>query len=280
MPDVPDPLDVPSAPVGSDGARAGATLPRLTFLGHSTVLVELGGVRVLTDPVLRGRVVHLHRGAPPVPRPSWDDVDLVVVSHLHHDHCDLPTLRALGRDVRLVVPVGAGAFLRKQGFTDVTELPVGASLVHDGVTVTATPAVHDGRREPFGPRAEAVGYVVTHGSGRGEASVYFAGDTDIFDGMRELHPALDVALIPVWGWGPNLGPGHLTPREAARAVALLRPRYAVPVHWGTFFPYGLQPFMPGLLSHPPQAFARAVRALRLDAEVLIANPGSSVAFTP
>lgn len=265
---------------GDDPDDAAAPLPQLTFLGHSTVLVELGGVRVLTDPVLRGRVAHLRRIVRPVPRAAWNDVDVVVISHLHHDHCDLPTLRLLGPDVRLVVPVGAGRFLRKQGFTDVTELAVGASVTHADVTITATHAVHDGRREPFGPRAEAVGYLITHGEGRAEASVYFAGDTDIFDGMAEIHPELDVALIPVWGWGPNLGPGHLTPREAARAVALLRPRYAVPVHWGTLFPIGLQGFMPALLTHPPLAFERAVRALRLDVEVLIANPGSPVAFTP
>jgi L-ascorbate metabolism protein UlaG (beta-lactamase superfamily) len=269
--------------VGTDEGRDGgaaAKLPQLTFLGHSTVLIELGGVRVLTDPVLRTRVAHLNRVVAPVPRGSWDDTDVVLISHLHHDHCDLPTLRALGNDVRLVVPVGAGAFLRRQGFRDVTELPVGSSIVHDGVSITATPAVHDGRREPFGPRAEAIGFLVVHGEGRDEASVYFAGDTDIFDAMTDVHPDLDVALIPVWGWGPNLGPGHLTPREAARAAALLKPRYAVPVHWGTLFPFGLRTFMPGLLTHPPLAFAAAVRALRLDVEVLIAQPGSPVAFTP
>jgi L-ascorbate metabolism protein UlaG (beta-lactamase superfamily) len=262
------------------GSDARASLPHLTFLGHSSVLVELGSTRVLTDPVLRGRVAHLSRVVPPVPRADWTDVDVVVISHLHHDHCDLPTLRLLGRDTRIVVPAGAGRFLRGRGFSDVTELAVGERLVHDDVTIEATYALHDGRREPFGPRAEAVGYLLTHGQEADDASVYFAGDTDLFDGMVELHPDLDVALIPVWGWGPNLGPGHLTPREAARAVRLLRPRYAVPVHWGTLFPIGLEPFMPSFLTHPPRVFERAVRALGLDVEVLITDPGSRVAFEP
>ena len=255
-------------------------LPSLTFLGHSTVVVELGGVRVMTDPVLRPRVAHLGRVVAPLPPASWGRVDVVVLSHLHHDHCDLPTLRMLGRDLPLVVPVGAGAFLGRRGFTNVVELPVGECHEHDGVRITATHAVHDGRREPFGPRAEAIGFLLVHGEGDQEASVYFAGDTDIFDGMADLHPQLDVALVPVWGWGPNLGPGHLTPREAARAVRLLRPRYAVPVHWGTLFPYGLRRLMPGTLTHPPLAFERAVRTLGLDVEVLLTQPGSSVAFTP
>ena len=72
-------------------------------------------------------------------------------------------------------------------------------------------------------------------------------------------------VVPVWGWGPNLGPGHLTPREAARAVALLRPRYAVPVHWGTLFPVGLRRFTPGHLSHPPLAFEQGHLAERIHA---------------
>src|SRR6478735_2071721 len=255
-------------------------LPRLTFLGHSSVLLDLRGVRVLTDPVLRGHVMHLNRVVASVSPEIWRDVDVVVISHLHHDHCDIPTLKMIGRDTLLLVPVGAGAFLRKRGFGNVVELPVGETHVHRGVSITATYAVHHGKREPFGPYAEAIGFLITEGTGDDEASVYFAGDTDIFPGMADLHPRLDVALIPVWGWGPNLGPGHLTPREAARAVRLLRPRYAVPVHWGTLFPVGLQPFMGGLLTHPPLAFERAVRALRLDTEVLLTEPGAPVAFTP
>jgi len=260
--------------------RGVPVLPRLTFLGHSSVLLELGGVRVLTDPVLRGHVMHLNRVVPTVPRQAWSSIDLVLISHLHHDHCDLPTLRQLGRATTLLVPAGAGPFLRKRGFTSVVELPVGATHVHRSVSVTATFADHDGRREPFGPRAEAIGFLVTHGTGDDEASVYFAGDTDIFDGMTDLHPQLDVALIPVWGWGPNLGPGHLTPRQAARATQLLRPRYAVPVHWGTLFPVGLRPFSRSTLTHPPRAFERAVRGLALDTEVLLTEPGATVAFTP
>ena len=255
-------------------------LPRLTFLGHSSVLLELGGVRVLTDPVLRGHVMHLNRVVPSVSPEVWRDVDVVVISHLHHDHCDVPTLKMLGRDVLLVVPVGAGAYLRKRGFRNVVELPVGDTHHVDGLAITATYADHDGKREPFGPRAEAIGFLLVHGTGADEASVYFAGDTDIFPGMADLHPQLDVALIPVWGWGPNLGPGHLTPREAARAAKLLGARYSVPVHWGTLFPVGLQPFMGGLLTHPPLAFERAVRALGLDTEVLLTRPGAPVAFTP
>ena len=235
---------------------------------------------MLTDPVLRGHVMHLDRVVPRVPREVWSDIDVVVISHLHHDHCDLPTLRAIGAATLLVVPVGAGAFLRRRGFTQVVELAVGATFRRGALAITATHAVHDGRREPFGPRAEAVGYLMVAGEGADEVSVYFAGDTDLWPGMADLHPRLDVALVPVWGWGPNLGPGHLTPREAARAVRLLAPRCVVPVHWGTLFPVGLRRLTPGHLSHPPLAFERAVRTLGLDVDVCLTSPGAPVAFRP
>ena len=100
--------------------------------------------------------------------------------------------------------------MNKRGFADVVELPVGQTYVHDGVSITATHAVHDGRREPFGPRADAIGYLIVQGEGANEASVYFAGDTDLWPGMADLHPQLDVALIPVWGWGTNKSTGFFS----------------------------------------------------------------------
>jgi L-ascorbate metabolism protein UlaG (beta-lactamase superfamily) len=248
----------------------------LVFLGHSTVLLDLDGVRVLTDPVLRGRLTFLRRIAAPVTPADHADVDVVVLSHLHHDHCDLRSLALLGRDVRIVAPDGAGGFLRRRGFRRVVTLQAGESHQVGPVTVTATPAVHDGRREPFGPRAAAVGYLI----GTGRTAVYFAGDTDLFAGMRDLSPDLDLALIPVWGWGPNLGPGHLDPRRAAEAVALLRPRRAVPIHWGTLFPYGLRVFYRDRLREPARAFAAAVAARELPTEVTVLAPGGGLTWQP
>jgi len=103
------------------------------------------------------------------------------------------------------------------------------------VTVRAVAAEHDGRRHPVGHPIAALGYVVETPRRR----IYFAGDTDLHAGMADLaDPPLDVALLPIWGWGPSLGPGHLDPERAARAVALLAPRIVVPIHWGTFLPIG------------------------------------------
>jgi L-ascorbate metabolism protein UlaG (beta-lactamase superfamily) len=205
------------------------TRDRITYVGHATVLVEVGGVRVLTDPILRDRVFHLRRTAPSPPLDVVRGLDAVVVSHAHWDHLDLPSLRRVDRRVRLVVPRGAGGLLRRRGFVEVVEVEPGEGVSVGAVEVKATYADHDGRRGPFGVRGPALGFVFS-----GPQRVYFAGDTDLFDGMRELAAGLDVALIPVWGWGPTLPAGHLDPARAAEALSLLRPRLAIPIHWGTF----------------------------------------------
>ncbi len=252
------------------------TLPALTFLGHSTVLLSIGGRRVLTDPVLRQHVTFLTRLSVPVPPSMFADVDLVLLSHLHHDHCDVPSLRLVGRDVPILVPAGAGTWLRSKGFNQVHELMVGESYIDGELTVRAVNAVHDGKREPLGPRAAAIGFVLA----AGEACVYFAGDTDIFPAMADLADEVDVALLPVWGWGPNLGPGHLNPHRAAQAAGILRARFAVPVHWGTLFPYALRHALPSRLYDPPRAFMSAVNELEIPVQVLHTPPGQRVTFTP
>jgi L-ascorbate metabolism protein UlaG (beta-lactamase superfamily) len=250
------------------------SLPRLTFLGHSTVLIEVGGIRIVTDPVLFDRVGALRRVVTPLAAALYSGVDVVLLSHLHLDHFDLASLRILGPEVQLIVPAGAGDLLRAAGFARVNELGAGERIDWGSLSVTATEAVHGGFRPPFGPRAAAVGYLVEAGG----SLTYFAGDTDVFPGMSVLAPDLDVALLPVWGWGPSLGPGHLDPTRAAEAVGLLRPRYAVPIHWGTLWPFGLGRVRTGRLSGPPQEFAARAAHVRPDTSILLTAPGTPVTY--
>jgi L-ascorbate metabolism protein UlaG (beta-lactamase superfamily) len=240
---------------------------RVTWLGHSTVLLQLDGIRLLTDPVLRSRLGHLRRVGSHSPRSALDSLDVALVSHVHHDHLDLPSLERLGYSLHVVVPAGAGTLLRRRGFTHVTEVDVGDELNIGTVAVRATHAEHEARRIPFGTSTPALGYLVT-----GSARVYFAGDTDLFEGMAELSPGLDVALLPVAGWGPRLPPGHLDPRHAAEALAKLRPRVAVPIHWGTYRRIGLDR-SPALLQAPADSFARFAKELapEVDVQVLPVN---------
>jgi L-ascorbate metabolism protein UlaG (beta-lactamase superfamily) len=243
-------------------------MARLTWIGHATVLIELGGARLLTDPLLRDRLGHLRRHGPSPPPGLSHDLDAILISHLHLDHLDLPSLRRLPRTARLLVPRGAGAFLRRRGFAQAEELAAGDGAEVGGVTVTAVPAVHDRRRRPYGVEADALGFVVG-------ARVYFAGDTDLFDGMADL-TGIDVALLPVWGWGPSLGVGHLDPHAAGQAAALVAPRLAIPIHWGTFYPRLLGRYKPDRLTDPPHEFAAAVARLAPHVGVQVLAPGETV----
>lgn len=253
---------------GADLARRGDTIAdRIVFLGHSTVLIELDGVRVLTDPLLRARVAHLRR-RPALPDPGlFATPDAVLISHLHHDHLDLASLRLLGLDTRLFVPAGAGAWLRGRGFTSVSELSVGEEAGVGSLTLTAVPASHDGRRHPGGLRAQALGFIIADG----RRTVYFAGDTGLFAGMSSLSPSPEVALLPVAGWGPTLGPGHMGPLDAARAAGLIAPRLAIPIHWGTLRPIGSRG--DSQLDEPPRLFAEHVARLAPSVEVRVLAPG-------
>ena len=243
---------------------------RIEYLGHATVLAELDGVRLLTDPVLRRRVAHLRRKAPPVAG-GIGDLDAILVSHAHYDHLDLPSLARLDRTTTVVVPRGLGATITRRGFERVEELEAGDELTIGSLTIRATYADHPGSRPPLVRHASAVGYALI-----GSRSVYFAGDTDLFPEMDGLVPDLDVALVPVWGWGASLGPGHLDPPRAAEALALLRPRVAIPIHWGTFVPLHRSK-RAVFLRQPVEEFVRAARNKAPDVDVRVLNPGE--AFT-
>ena len=251
-----------------------ADLTRLTYVGHATVLIEMDGQRVLTDPLVTGWLGPLHRQAPAVD-PEWlREIDAVLLSHIHHDHLHYPSLAKLERGTRLVVPVGTGAMLRARGFRNVDEVRPGDHFAVGQVVVDVVRADHDPVRHLSSATAEPQGFVL-----RGSQLIYFAGDTDIYPEMTELSPSLDVALIPIWGWGPTLGPGHLDPARAAEAVGLLRPRIVIPIHWGTYFPAGL-PWRRAVLRSPPRVFSQRVREIAPDVEVRTLMPGQSLIVPP
>jgi L-ascorbate metabolism protein UlaG (beta-lactamase superfamily) len=244
---------------------------RLAYIGHGTVGVGMDGVRILTDPLVRRRVVHLYRYVLP-PDPRWlAPSDAVLISHLHLDHCDIPSLRRIGAGTRIIVPRGAGIVLTRHGFRTVEELAPGETTSVGTVAVTATPAAHSGFRPPSGPTAIPLGYLIS-----GSRRLYFAGDTDLFPGMTELAAGLDVALLPVWGWGRILGPGHLDPHRAAEALKLLQPRLAIPIHWGTYARIGLVGRMPNFLTEPPRLFLGEAARLAPDVLVRIVQPGEEI----
>jgi L-ascorbate metabolism protein UlaG (beta-lactamase superfamily) len=247
---------------------------RVTYVGHATVLVEIDGVRLLTDPVLRRRVGPLWRhGELPDPRLA-EDVDAVLISHLHHDHADVPSLRRLSRTVPVLAAPGSGDFLARLGFRDVRELDPGDSGKVGGVRVTATEANHPPSGRRFERASRAIGFELA-----GQRRIYFAGDTDLFKGMETIGGGeLDLALLPIWGWGTNIGAGHLDPERAARAAALLSPRAVVPIHWGTLYPFGLARFRPDPLRTPPRELAAWMRELAPQSELRVLAPGEATSL--
>ena len=257
------------APLPDDiiSGSQGSPVTAVTWLGHATALIEIGGVKLLTDPTLRGHIGPLVRIAPPVQADAIGRVDCVLLSHLHADHTHLSSLRAVGRHTPIVAPRRAGAWLARHGLTSVSELAPGDETTVSGVRVAATPAAHDRRRHPLGPGAEPVGYLIG-----GPRAVYFAGDTDLFGGMADLRGSVHVALLPVAGWGPKLGPGHLDPERAARAAASITPSVAIPIHWGTFAP-GWHLRRPADPRRPAREFDRLARRYAPSVQVRILVPG-------
>ncbi|AZG47731.1 MBL fold metallo-hydrolase [Gordonia insulae] len=232
--------------------------PQLRWLGHASAIITDRGTTVLTDPVLTARVAHLRRRRGPVPADLGPlPTDVVVLSHLHADHTHLPSLRTIGDDVPIVVPRHAPDVLpslRTVG-ARLIEVTAGDEVSIGGVMIRAVPAEHDGRRWRRGPHTTAaLGYVIV-----GDATTYFAGDTDLYPDLADWVPESDLALLPVGGWGPTLGAGHMDPARAAAAAESIGARLTVPIHFGTLWPIGLDRVRPDRFYGPGADFARRAR---------------------
>lgn len=224
--------------------RPGSGL-RVTWLGHSTVLIEIDGVRVLSDPVWGPRASPLRLAGPkrfqpvPVALGAMPPVDLVILSHDHYDHLDYPTIRALARsEVPFVTSLGVGAHLQAWGVPPqrITELDWWEhhELAGAAVRVSAAPAQHFSGRTPKTRNATLWSSFVVQSE---RHCVFFSGDTGLtseFERIRARFGPFDLVMVEVGGWHPAWGDMHLGPEHALEAVELLGARAWLPVHWGTF----------------------------------------------
>jgi L-ascorbate metabolism protein UlaG (beta-lactamase superfamily) len=261
----------------SDGDAVGDT--RVTWWGHSTMWLEESGVRLLTDPLLTDRLAHLRRLAGPTPvLPGAPDA--VLLSHLHADHFHLPSLRLVPGEPTLIVPRGARDLvargLGRAAAARCVELAPGDETTVGAVRVRAVRAAHDGGRGPWSRhRATALGFIV-----EGARRTWYAGDTGLFDELADLAP-LDLALIPVGGWGPTLGAaGHLDAVAAAEALHRVKADWAVPVHYGTFWPLGMGSIRQHMFRDPGSTFARHAERTSPDTRVRVLAHGESLVLGP
>jgi L-ascorbate metabolism protein UlaG (beta-lactamase superfamily) len=217
------------------GARA-----HLTWIGHATFALRLGGKVVVTDPVWRERIYFLERLQPPgVPIEAFPAVDVVTVSHNHYDHLDVPTLARLAElyDPLFLVPTGNGRYLRKAGIRRVREMGWWEHSVHGDLRVTCVPAQHWSSRNYFDVnRALWAGFVFEAPEGTAYNSGDSAYEPRLFADIRARFADIRWAMLPIGAYHPEwfLASHHMDPEDAARAVDDLGARALVPMHYGTF----------------------------------------------
>jgi L-ascorbate metabolism protein UlaG (beta-lactamase superfamily) len=218
---------------------------RATWLGHSTVLIEIDGLRVLTDPVWAKRASPSQLAGPkrfqpvPVPLRAMPPIDLVVVSHDHYDHLDYMAIRALAkRDVPFVTSLGVGAHLEAWGVRPerIAELEWWEtySLPGTGLTVTAAPSQHFSGRSLHDRNATLWSSMVIRSP---KHAVFFSGDTGLtteYRAIRERLGPFDLVMLEVGAFHPAWGDIHLGPENALKALGLLGSSPFLPIHWGTF----------------------------------------------
>lgn len=246
----------------------------VTWWGHASATIELGPVRVATDPLLGERLAHLRRHGPRPAAPAYD-ADVVLVSHLHRDHLDVASLRRMTPGIPVLVPAGGESLV--PATLDARPVRPGDEVDVAGVRVRVLPAHHDGRRGPGSKQTgPALGFRLDHDAG----SCWYPGDTGLAVDLSAVGP-VDLALVPVGGWGPTLGEHHLDPAQAATAVARVGAAWVVPVHWGTFWPLGLRRLARRTHHHlfvtPGERFATALADAAPATAAVVVSPGERAA---
>jgi L-ascorbate metabolism protein UlaG (beta-lactamase superfamily) len=214
------------------------------WLGHASFLLRGCGLNILIDPVFSDHCApfpfHIpslkRKVPPPLPLRELPHIDLILLTHTHYDHCDLPTLRHFPHNTRILVAAGHKTWLRKQGFHNVEELAWWQNSDFRDIRITATPAQHFTARSPFDRnRGHWCGW---HIEGAGK-KLWHAGDSGYCEAFAEIGQQLgplDLSMIPIGAYAPRwfMKGMHMNPEEAVRVFEETRSSHAIAMHWGTF----------------------------------------------
>lgn len=245
----------------------------ITYVGHATVLIHLGNLNIVTDPVFGDYIGWFAKRniAPGIKFEELPPIDAILISHEHADHLDKPTLKKFAKDIPVITPKGLGKKLTNLGFGDVRELSWWESTMIKEATITAAPARHI--------LSKSSSYIV-----EGSGTVFFTGDTGLFDGFKEIGQRfkINLALLPIGDYHPRLWfiPGfkemtrarHMAPGDIPEAMEMLKANMVIPIHWGTFKISGTR------LDEPVEWLEKIIRGRKLEEKVFILKHGETKAF--
>jgi N-acyl-phosphatidylethanolamine-hydrolysing phospholipase D len=253
----------------SDWLKENRTSFSITWIGHSSMLIQIDGLNILTDPILSDRASPVGFAGPRRlvdPGLSFEelpDIDIVLISHDHYDHLDKETIEKLGNKPLYLIPLALADFFDDLGITNYQELDWWDEIRFNQVLFACVPAQHFSGRTLF-DRNKTLwsGWVI---SGR-QAKIYYAGDTGYFPGFKEIgqrYGPFDVAFLPIGAYKPRwfMKPVHINPVEAVDAYLDVKARYFFPIHWGTFV-LADEP-----MNEPPKMLLEEVKKRNLDASL-------------
>lgn len=229
---------VPSVEPDLKFLHANRTVPSLTWIGHSTFLIQHSGLNIMTDPIWAEQLAFQRRMAKPgIAVSDVPPIDVVLISHSHYDHLNIKSLNQLNDSKTLIVPVGLADKLRRKGFSSIIELDWWEAATIGGVTFTFVPSQHWTRRTLTDTNTSHWGGFIIEREGA--PTVYFAGDSGYFEGFKEIgqrFPSIDIALMPIGAYDPEwfMGPQHVTPEQALQAFLDVHARVFVPMHYGSY----------------------------------------------
>ena len=200
----------------------------VTFVGHSTLMYDLAGVKIITDPLLYNQIKHIRKNTPIARQTIPRQFDLILITHFHMDHFHYPSLKLLDKTAHVIAPRGAKTKLNRLGFSSVEELAIGQEIEFRGLKITAVECNHDGRRYYSGPKCDTLSYLIASL----QFKLFSCGDTAFTHKFDYI--TCDISFMPVGCYTPvQLQDRHCSPEQSFKMFQAMDAKVFVPIHFGT-----------------------------------------------